>query len=274
MGADRAVAAADFAFTLAFPGAVAAESAAETDAPRRRDGRHWRFWRRRRGRSSPLAAMAVLAVGVAAGVAAPEVSGAGVAAPAERPVSAAGPAAATQSLGAAAGSARAAIFVQQGGVLRSTEARFLAAARPGAGAAGGKELEAASQGLGSGIFLQGSGTLTFAPGSAQTETIADVITDQTASGGTGGNTGSWGLLLDGAGTLTLAAADSYSGGTTIEGGALQLGYGSSDGSIAGNVNDHGTFVDDNSGSHALAGNIFRVGLISANRRRHGGFRRR
>ena len=66
-------------------------------------------------------------------------------------------------------------------------------------------------------------------------------------------------MLNGAGSLALAAAESYSGGTTIDGGTLQLGYGSSDGSITGNVNDQGTLVDDDSGSHTLAGTISGAG---------------
>ena len=51
------------------------------------------------------------------------------------------------------------------------------------------------------------------------------------------------------------------GGTTIEAGKLQLGYGSSDASITGNVNDQGTLVDDDSASDTLAGNISGAGTF-------------
>jgi autotransporter-associated beta strand protein len=82
------------------------------------------------------------------------------------------------------------------------------------------------------MFLQGNGTLTFAPGARQTQVIADGIADQTGSGGTGNNAGSWGLVLNGAGTLLLLGVHTYSGGTAIASGTLELSFG---GSVAGNV---------------------------------------
>src|SRR5262249_27924107 len=82
------------------------------------------------------------------------------------------------------------------------------------------------------MFLQGSGTLTFTPGAGQTQFISDGIADQTGSGGTGNNAGSWGLVLNGAGTLVLLGVNTYSGGTAIASGTLELFLG---GSVAGNV---------------------------------------
>ena len=52
--------------------------------------------------------------------------------------------------------------------------------------------------------------------------MSDVIADQAGSGGSG----SWSVTKQGAGTLPLAAANTYSGGTTISAGTLQLGNGS------------------------------------------------
>jgi len=102
-------------------------------------------------------------------------------------------------------------------------------------ATGGKAGGAGSA-FGAGMFLQGSGTLTFTPGAGQTQFISDSIADQTGSGGTGNNAGSWGLVLNGAGTLLLLGvhptAMHYSGGTAIASGTLELGFG---GSVAGNV---------------------------------------
>jgi len=83
--------------------------------------------------------------------------------------------------------------------------------------------------FGSGIFLQGSsGTLTFS--SAAGQTVSDVVADQTGSGGTGGNAGSYSLAKTGAGTLTLSAVNTYSGGTSVTGGLVNFAAGNNLGS--------------------------------------------
>ena len=43
-------------------------------------------------------------------------------------------------------------------------------------------------------------------------------------------------------TLTLATSNSYSGGTTISGGTLQLGDGAIQGSVAGNIVNNAALV--------------------------------
>ncbi|MCV2366456.1 autotransporter-associated beta strand repeat-containing protein, partial [Paucibacter sp. DJ1R-11] len=75
------------------------------------------------------------------------------------------------------------------------------------------------------MFLQGNGSLSLAPGAGQTQTFADVIADQTGSGGTkaAGTLGSWSLVKSGAGSTVLSANNSYSGGTTVSAGTLQIG---------------------------------------------------
>ena len=85
----------------------------------------------------------------------------------------------------------------------------------------------AARHFGSGIFLQGNGTLMFAPAGRQTQAVSDIIADQTGSGGTGADAGSWGLVKSGTGTLTLSGGNTYAGATTVEGGALALGPGGS-----------------------------------------------
>ena len=76
--------------------------------------------------------------------------------------------------------------------------------------------------FGTGIFIQGNQTVTFAAAANKTLTISDVITDQTANGGTGLNAGAGSLTVNGAGTVKLNATNTYTGGTTIEAGTLEL----------------------------------------------------
>ena len=93
----------------------------------------------------------------------------------------------------------------------------------GSGAAGGGENGGANgQAFGAGIFLQGNETITLGPVKGTTERVFDIIADQTGSDGTGANAGAGGLTLDGTGTLDLIAANTFTGGTTIERGVLEL----------------------------------------------------
>ena len=66
----------------------------------------------------------------------------------------------------------------------------------------------------------------------------------------------------GTGTSILTAANTYSGGTTISAGTLQLGNGGITGSIAGNVVDNGAlqFNRTDAGLN-LAGNISGTGSV-------------
>jgi fibronectin-binding autotransporter adhesin len=74
-------------------------------------------------------------------------------------------------------------------------------------------------------------------------------------------TGSTGLTKAGAGTLTFTGTKSYTGGTTTSGGTLQLGDGTTNGAVTGNVTNNAilafnngsdqTFSNDVSGSGAL-----------------------
>jgi outer membrane autotransporter protein len=152
-----------------------------------------------------------------------------------------------------------AVFVVEGGNLVFEGALNVA----GGNVAGGNGTNLGGNGsaFGSGLFLQGNGTLTFRPGAGSTQTIADVIADQTGSGGTGINNfatggptctvgvgcgtysgaGSWKLTKDGVGTLVLAAANTYSGATTVNAGTLAIAPGGSIVSAA-TVNSGGTFI--------------------------------
>ncbi len=72
------------------------------------------------------------------------------------------------------------------------------------------------------MFIQGDNAVTLAPGSGQMLTVADPIADMTGSHDASDQTGAGALVVDGAGTVTLSAADTYTGGTTIDFGTLLL----------------------------------------------------
>ncbi|KWV45158.1 hypothetical protein AS156_23920, partial [Bradyrhizobium macuxiense] len=88
------------------------------------------------------------------------------------------------------------------------------------------------QAYGSGMFLQGNGSFSTNPGAGQTQTINDVIADQTGVAGSGG---SWSLVKNGAGTLVLAGANAYSGGTIINGGSVTISADNNLGSASGTL---------------------------------------
>ncbi len=112
-----------------------------------------------------------------------------------------------------------AVFVQQGGLVV-----FQSGSIGGGSVTGGVGSQGATSGsaFGSGIFLQGNQTLDLQPGSGQTLTIANVITDQTGSGGTGGNAGAGAIAVSGGGTAILSAANSFTGGVSVTGATLDL----------------------------------------------------
>ena len=131
--------------------------------------------------------------------------------------------------------------MQQGGSLTVAGALTINGGSVAAGSAGAGGLGTAGSAFGSGIFLQGNGTINFQPGAGQTQTISDVIADQTGSGGTGANAGSWALSKSGAGTLVLSAVNAYTGATTISGGTLLGGAANAfSAASATTVNTNGT----------------------------------
>ena len=137
-----------------------------------------------------------------------------------------------------------------------------------AGSAGELQLNSAgvlttngvSKGLGTGTVkfdggvLQVAGNQTnlfqgFAPGNVQLlagggtiDTQAFFVANDLALQGAGG------LTKAGSGELILTGDNSYTGGTTIAAGTLQLGNGGTTGSIVGNVVNNGTLVVTHSGA--------------------------
>ena len=82
----------------------------------------------------------------------------------------------------------------------------------------------------------------------------DIVFDKLISG-------SGSLTQAGNGTLVLATDQTYTGGTTITSGTLQVGDGGTSGSISGNIANHGTLVFNRVDEFALDGDITGAGTI-------------
>jgi len=105
----------------------------------------------------------------------------------------------------------------------------------------------------------GSKTLTLdVPGNRST-IFGGVLQDGGIGGGTGGS-----LMMSGAGTLILTAANTYTGSTTISSGTLQLGNGGTGGSVIGNIADNGTLAFDRSDTVTFPGSISGSGAVAQN----------
>ena len=89
------------------------------------------------------------------------------------------------------------------------------------------------------IQTPGSQTLLAAP---NTTIQADVGITATISAPIANDSGPAKLTKSGAGTLILAGNNTYTGGTTISGGTLQLGNGGTSGSVVGNIVDNALLV--------------------------------
>ena len=108
---------------------------------------------------------------------------------------------------------------------------------------------------GAGNYNLGSKTLIVGSNNLSTD-VSGIIADGGFGGGTGGS-----LVKVGAGTLTLSGDNTYTGGTTISAGTLQLGAGGATGSIVGNVTDNATLAFDRSDSATFSGVISGAGVV-------------
>ncbi len=129
-------------------------------------------------------------------------------------------------------------------------------------------LNFANDSTGTGYTIQGSGTITLT-GNAVITTGAG--TNNSANAGGGINTiscvlaGSAGMYKAGGGTLILTATNTYTGGTTIGGGTLQLGNGGTSGSIVtmlNNVTNLANLAFNHSGTFTYGGVISGTGSLT------------
>ena len=74
--------------------------------------------------------------------------------------------------------------------------------------------------------------------------------------------GTGSLTQAGTGTTILTASNSYTGGTTIQQGTLQLGNGGTTGSITGNIANNGNLTINRSDSYTLAGIVSGTGSLT------------
>ena len=99
-------------------------------------------------------------------------------------------------------------------------------------------------------------TVTLAP-PAGTTTFSGVVQNYTATSGT------LALVIAGTGTEVLAGSNTYSGGTTIQSGTLQLGDGvSKNGSVAGNIADNARLVFADPNAETYSGTIGGSGSLT------------
>ncbi|MHC2020046.1 beta strand repeat-containing protein [Methylobacterium sp. CM6247] len=113
-----------------------------------------------------------------------------------------------------------AVFVEQGSSLTVVNSGSTGdTVAGGQGQNGGGD----GQAYGAGWFIQGNQAITLGALTGQTTTINDVISDETGSHDASGATGAGTVIAAGPGTVALEVQNTYTGGTVIDGGTLELG---------------------------------------------------
>jgi len=135
----------------------------------------------------------------------------------------------------------------------------------------GSTVEVARDGnlyVGGNLLIGPEGTLLLSGGVLTADSIQDngEFVEKSATGYTDGIpvAGSGTFVQSGSGTVVVLANNTYTGGTTINAGALQIGDGHTAGSIVGNVTDNASLVFDRSDNLAFAGSISGSGSVTQN----------
>lgn len=102
--------------------------------------------------------------------------------------------------------------------------------------------------------IQGAGTLQTGSKSSQATLAGGLFGGVIAGAGK--------LVKSGTDTLTLTGTNTYTGGTTISAGTLQIGNGGTTGSISGNIVDNGVLQFNRSDDIAYAGGISGTGSLT------------
>jgi outer membrane autotransporter protein len=109
--------------------------------------------------------------------------------------------------------------------------------------------------------LSGTGTVLNNGAATATLTVGNDNSDSTFGGVLQNGTGVLALIKSGTGVLTLTGANTYTGGTTISAGTLQIGNGGTTGSLTGNVIDNGALVFNRSDAVTFDGVISGQGTL-------------
>ncbi|HEY5063934.1 MAG TPA: autotransporter domain-containing protein [Xanthobacteraceae bacterium] len=110
--------------------------------------------------------------------------------------------------------------------------------------------------------LTGASDGTITNNAAATTLTADNTANSIFAGVIKDGSGTLALTKTGPGTLILTATDTYTDGTTISGGILQVGNGGTSGSITGNVTDNGILAFNRSDTVTFAGVVSGSGGLS------------
>ena len=110
--------------------------------------------------------------------------------------------------------------------------------------------------------LSGTGIVLNNGATAATLAVGNDNTTSTFDGSLQNGTSALGLIKIGTGTLILTGSNTYSGGTTISAGALQLGNGGTTGSITGDVIDNGVLSFNRSDVATFDGTISGAGSVN------------